>query len=392
MSEPPLSPSSPANRFERHPRLTLLGVAVVLLVFMDLVLRVAAQQGWVQVDHYRESQQPMYLDEINRDFGIWHHPGITYRQELSCVSPTYRTNAFGMRDRERRLQADGPRVVVLGDSFVEGVGVDDGDRFTNLLERELGREFMNFASTGFSPVQEWLVYQTLASRFEHDEVWLFMYPNNDFIEIDPAIRGGEYRPFLRREGEGYAIYYTVPFNENGRTDDYPLTKLINNHIANRWYLYNLGRQWVRRLKRSNYVSEIPTGTIPYRHADLSRWDQVRYAYQRLAELAGERPVRIFMIPSAPDALAMSREGYGFPIVAKVAELEGMSPNLKVYDLLPYFERYRQEHDLDPLEFYIPCDGHWSVLGHQVAARAAVHHAWGPGAGETIGWQQRNLVK
>src|SRR5262245_62400166 len=83
---------------------------------------------------------------------------------------TYRSNSYGARDVERTLTSDRPRVLVLGDSMTEGLGVALEQRFTNLLERETGIEHLNFATSGdFGTTQYYLLYKTLASKFSHSD-------------------------------------------------------------------------------------------------------------------------------------------------------------------------------------------------------------------------------
>ncbi|MDE8731362.1 hypothetical protein PZH39_16930, partial [Desulfovibrio desulfuricans] len=43
------------------------------------------------------------------------------------------SNAFGMRDKERTKDADQPRVVILGDSFIEGWGNRSEDRCSSWI-------------------------------------------------------------------------------------------------------------------------------------------------------------------------------------------------------------------------------------------------------------------
>ena len=63
------------------------------------------------------------------------------------------------------------RVVVLGDSVMEGLTLETPERLSNLLEGITGVEHMNFAtSQTFGPIQYLLAYETLAKKFDHDVV------------------------------------------------------------------------------------------------------------------------------------------------------------------------------------------------------------------------------
>jgi lysophospholipase L1-like esterase len=103
-------------------------------------------------------------------------------------------NRLGYRSPERPAAkpAGAFRVVVLGDSIAEGLGVDEvADTFPARLERRLraaGRpvEVLNFAVTGYNTAQE---VETLAARaltFEPDLV-LLAYCLNDRRPPDPRL-------------------------------------------------------------------------------------------------------------------------------------------------------------------------------------------------------------
>jgi lysophospholipase L1-like esterase len=92
-----------------------------------------------------------------------HHPHRPYVRYRDTAGVEVVTNGLGWKDASARPVAKQPadtRVVVLGDSFVEGVGLADGQTIPRLLERELrgrGRdvEVLNGGRVSFSPLLEY---------------------------------------------------------------------------------------------------------------------------------------------------------------------------------------------------------------------------------------------
>src|SRR5258708_2724871 len=118
-----------------------------------------------------------------------------------CFSVQYTTNSYGARDVERSLHFSKPRTVVLGDSMIEGLGLADQDRLTNILEKDTGREYLNFGTSGdFGPLQYALLYKTLAAKFDHDTVVVGLLPDNDFHDMSPewgkVHHADRYRPYF----------------------------------------------------------------------------------------------------------------------------------------------------------------------------------------------------
>jgi hypothetical protein len=125
--------------------LALLAVVLAIPLAFELGFAIAVETGWVRTPRpswggsgFWKGQHPV--------FGVWHAPD-TVKQHTS------RSNSVGARDVERARTSTRPRVVVLGDSFLEGWGVDEPERLSNRLEAATGVEHLNFAMAHFGPYQ-----------------------------------------------------------------------------------------------------------------------------------------------------------------------------------------------------------------------------------------------
>ena len=106
---------------------------------------------------------------------------------------TLRTNSFGLRSPETTLEKPPGvrRIVLLGDSFTEGVGVEDGKRWSDLLgpllEARTGCpvEVINCAESGTGPDDYLRAYAQLCGDFEPDLTVAGLF-QNDLWDIDPA--------------------------------------------------------------------------------------------------------------------------------------------------------------------------------------------------------------
>ena len=67
-------------------------------------------------------------------------------------SNRYRINSLGVRDDESSLEH--PEVVVAGDSFAVGWGVEQDEMFSRVLERMLGMDVLNTAVPSYGTVRE----------------------------------------------------------------------------------------------------------------------------------------------------------------------------------------------------------------------------------------------
>lgn len=122
-------------------------------------------------------------------------------------------NSQGLRDREHSL-ARKPgirRILVLGDSFAWGYGVENDEMFSTRLERDLpGTETINFGVTGYSAVQE--LARLDPEGFSYSPDWtVVLFCDND-LEGDFASKGSS-RPYVELRGDGI-LHIENPVHES----------------------------------------------------------------------------------------------------------------------------------------------------------------------------------
>jgi len=90
----------------------------------------------------------------------------------------YRVNSLGVRDDEASLAR--PEIVVLGDSFAMGWGVEQDEAFPQILEGLLGRKVLNTAISSYGTVRE---LRMLARVDTTATKWVVIqFCNNDYVE------------------------------------------------------------------------------------------------------------------------------------------------------------------------------------------------------------------
>jgi len=311
----------------------------------------------------RSAAEDPFWDGRHPLYGVWHRPGVVATHKTPCFEVSYRTNSVGARDIERRRGAARPRVLVLGDSYVEGWGLPLERRVTSLLEQSTGLEHINLAMSHFGPYQEYLVYRTLGQRYRHDYVLIGVTPFNDFYDLDFEIARSSpsylyrYRPYLVGT---YPAYDTVDYRES------PIHRLFRRNS----YAYNalsLAFYWL--VDRGEGFDN-PAG---FRHASglvhsfyydfrPRQFDLLRYCLERIVEEARGRRVAVVLLPAPPDFLRYDQSGDS-PLSRELTDLAA-ARGFELVDLLPAMHGATLRWD----EYYFSCDFHWNSEGNTVAAR------------------------
>jgi hypothetical protein len=232
------------------------------------------------------------------------------------------SNSDGFRSRrELRPGDERTRIVVLGDSMVFGIGVEEPERFTELLEvREPGWRVENLGMTGFGPDLMLRALETVGLDPKPDLVVLGMF-SHDVYRVAPEAQGVGFPipRFELRDG----LLVTVPY-----PDPLPWQRL--RLVQGVRYVY-----W-------RYTS----ATFPLTAAILER-------FVARAERDGFVPAIAFL-PAVAEGFDDRRrraflrdwaEARGAPFIDLTQPLAaGGGPRL-----------------------YIPGDGHWNPEGHGVVA-------------------------
>ena len=356
------------SRYLKNASVCLVAILASALL-LEFGLQAAAQLGWIEIDINPLSG---FWADMNPDFGVWHRSNASYTHEKSCFRVTYTTNSYGAIDTERSEKSADPRVVVLGDSMMEGYTLETPERLSNRLETMTGVEHMNFAtSQTFGPVQYLLVYETLAKRFAHDVVLVGFLPENDFTdsnwEIGQKAFYNRYRPyFVGADGRYELVHFNKAYFDVPQADQDWLTYLWNDTMT----LRAIRRAYAIHRFRTVVDDQIVQAAEPLTkgvrsfYYDYDQADQAitRYTLDRLVRDAAGRPVVIVTIPMLRDLLNLKDRGQP-PLPAWFAQMS-RELGFTYVDLLPVLAADAGDWG----SYYHPCDHHWTSKANALVAK------------------------
>ena len=310
---------------------------------------------------YSFAQMETFWVDINENFGVWHRPNSSYEHQNACFKLKYTSNSYGARDKEReKVSPNGKeRIVVLGDSFVEGFGVTRENRLSDRLEKATGLEHLNFGTSGdFGTTQEALLYESLAMNFEHDYVIIGMLPNNDFLddslEFGKKVHSTRFRPYYEGDYPNYRISYLSGTLNISRPE-------LTSYLREFTFSYNLWRYLKKLLV---YQRQVTTGGYSgYYDYSQDELLKARYSIEKIVRAAtsSARRVLLFTIPVYSDFLRWERTN-SMPPLHIALSTAAKEIGFEFIDLLPAMKEKGQAN-----EFYNRCDGHWNNHGHAVAS-------------------------
>ena len=210
------------------------------LFMISLLIGVGCSEMVVRLADVHVSSSPFW--HFHPLLGWTQSPNSSYEYELSGDQVQVEYNSLGFRDAEHELEkpAGTKRVVLIGDSYSEGVEVNVEETFLyrlgTLLNKESSEpwEVINLAMGDFGTTQELLTLKNLGLPYSPDLVIFQIFPLNDIcnnsIELFDLCKSSNdpLRPyFIEHDGE------LVPVRAQ------PVRSFLRGYLAS----YRLLEQW-----------------------------------------------------------------------------------------------------------------------------------------------------
>jgi hypothetical protein len=326
--------------------------------------------------------------------GISLIPNMRVVHSRGCFTGLVETNRWGFRDRDRTLEKPPGdfRIALIGDSAVEAVHVQPGEVINIQMEKQLQQEgyknieVMNFAVEGIGTTQELLMYKERVRQF-HPDLVLILFSENDIFNnsstLQPKIYGIHtwYAPYNDLDQIGNLVFRPVdkrPFN------------YLSSYLERHSYLfYYLERTWLKIDPKLYKWHGLYLGYEVYADGPVNQeWGQAWLVTEKtlaLTRQAVEADGATFALVEQPDVYVLDPQWREHMMTSEGKVPSEFNPpkfferfheitakaGVTLVSLIPYMQAYSTEHHLHPPYFSLPCDPHYSALGHKVAAGALV---------------------
>jgi len=151
-----------SNRFNKYPALTLLLTIFLLLIFTDILMTKVSTQILNKFKKYKSNQS------LGIRHPVYHHtfkPNKKIKRTHSKKSfgkdYIFYSNSLGFKDsriRDISLETDDYRILFIGDSFTEGLGLSYEETFVGIIDSTLKNKnisILNAGKVSYSPIIYW---------------------------------------------------------------------------------------------------------------------------------------------------------------------------------------------------------------------------------------------
>ena len=302
-----------------------------------------------------------------KEWGAWHKISSSTLQKRSCFNVKYTSNEVGARDSDFKTNSYND-IILLGDSFAEGYGVNYEDTSQKYLEKHTKRKVLNFGvSQNFGPVQYWLLYEKFAKKFNHNTVIIYFLPDNDFGENDYTNWKGSkrYRPYYEKiDKNNYQAYIPKESVKNYTSKTKKIKKVFKDYFWSSNLFINLNYNY--KIYRAN-KKKLNGNFSAYFDTSLENQKAAIFFLNKIIN-SSPNNVILVSIPRQHDFLRFSRGAKTEEIYWNNYFNEKAKSNnkFKFIDLIKF-----APENID--ELYLTCDGHWSPKGNLWASGIIEKH-------------------
>ncbi len=400
------------------PRIFLKKLAAnTLICCASILVALLCFEGFLAVFHPYKITDQLISDQYDPLLGWVNKPFLDGETRLGYTANGHfyrRHNSHGLRGT-REIDYPKPpgvkRILLIGDSFFWGYGVNDDQVLSEQLQRLAGDrvEIINGAVSGYGTDQELLWLQQEGLKYRPDLVICGMFPDNDLEEIGTSMMYFHPKPYYTLERNGLVLHNVpVPNIEEARSrmllSPDNLFRRVKTFLRHHVHTYQFVvsklnaitkvKQAFVRCKICEDFSGLYKPSFFYTQTDMEKRARLAEALvkemQRVSENNGATFLLCF-IPAKEDD-PDSPVGYAYSDSAKksksMAALEyhlnaensaylqafTAANRIAYLDLLPLV---RKNHRAGNLLYYRGSeDHHWNEAGHRVVAQAIFDYLWG----------------
>ncbi len=350
--------------YERHPRLAFFGFLLISILVLDLL----AALLFIPIDYnsYR-CPHPEY-----------HHgllPGQNTQSKWGYDTYDLHTNSLGFKDADCRqvsLQPgkDRKRILFIGDSFTESVGMEWEESFPGLLQAEHpSAEILNAGVVSYSPLLYYLKTKYLIEKekLEFDELFVCIDNSDPLNEITYK----DFEPYSDKAFKKLKIKFQQ-FSFDHSYIYYSVSNIINASKRNR-----ITQSW-DRIMGNAIVDETESSDVDF-IASMLDWSYKKEAYEKwgkeglnlakanmekLSTLCKEKNVKVTVVIYPWPSILQNDSPQNPQVV--FWEQFCNEQNINFVNLYPAF--FNLGKPVETIRNYFgDGDVHWNRKGHRVVA-------------------------
>jgi len=327
----------------------------ILIIIFSFILSIILFEFFLKLSPFSFGVTPMVYD---KDIGMWHKKNYSNYLISDCYKNKYFFDSSGRVKNNYKYDDTKKDIIIIGDSKIEGLQVENQSVVHNALYREIQGQYnvLNYGLAGTGPAQHLEILKNKVDLTNTKTLLHFVFLENDLNDSDPNNLDGVNRPKVYldfKDNMTFDVIKPKKYDFKEKLRDFIGNFEIYVYLKKTFYYYKTIFFDTRQAETSNKDRKMHY-TISNEKFKFKQLQGAIYQINKLA-LDYDFSYHIFFFSS------FEKKGFNDYKNKLISFLSDI--NINNINILPYLNDLEKKHALD-----FSCDPHWNKKTHQDLAK------------------------
>lgn len=327
-------------------------ILLIICIFFTLIVF----ELFLKFSPFSNGISPVVYD---KDIGMWHKKDFDNYLIKECYKNKYFFDKEGRVKNNYTYKKDKKDIILLGDSQIEALMVENSSIMHNSLYKELDGQFnvLNYALSGTSTTQQYQILKTKVNLLNTDTIIQFIFLENDLNDLDFKNNASVNRPKVHlnfKSLDSFNIIKPKAYNIKEKIRDFLGQFELYAYLKKSIYYYQNLISFKHSVKKENLNEE---KDFILKNEEF-KWKQLIGAIYQTNKLLNSLNINYFIIVYSDFEFSNNHLGKVKRLTTFLNENEIMNLNI-----VPYLKQLDKTKELS-----FSCDSHWNGTTHKNLAK------------------------
>lgn len=324
---------------------------ILLKIFWIFLFVIVAFEFFLRYSPFSSGISPV---EYDKDIGMWHKKEFENYLIKECYKTKYRFDEQGRVANNYQYDESKKDIVLLGDSQVEALMVENDKIMHNSLYKDLDGKYnvLNYGLSGTGPSQQLQILQTKVNLNKTYSIIHFVFVENDLNDADPQNFTSANRPKVYMDFSDLEDFEVIPARP------YDLKEKIRDFLGNfELYAYLKKTIYYYSSTLRENTKDIKATQNKQKSFELKneeyKWTQLKGSIYQINKLAKKFNINYKVV-------VCSTYEFNDNHILKRERFENFLQSQKIssINIVPFLKELSQKQKLS-----FDCDEHWNSKTH-----------------------------
>lgn len=333
----------------------------VIFILSVLFITISIFELFLRFSPFSYGITPMQYD---KDIGLWHKKNFSSNTIKECYKTKYFFDEEGRVKNNYDVDIKKQNIVLIGDSYVEALMVNNDNVIHNSLYKEINGKYniLNYGLLGTGPSHQLEILKSKVNLEKVQRLIHFVFLENDLNDGIPGNINGNNRPrvYMKFNSlDDYEIIKPKPYNAKEKIRDFIGQFEMYVYLKKTYYFYSskIKKIFSKQIKQINKVNNKESNNKYEISNEEYKWMQLNGSIYQINKIAKEENFKysiVYISSYESDKYIKYRERF---------ETFLNEQNIEHINIFNFLQQLSNKQKID-----FECDRHWNDNTHQELAK------------------------